>query len=289
MEAIRLLKRDPGYEPTPEEVERFVNVTMAHFPSRERIERSFYVYLEANMVASTEFLRTQQEKLELIRERSRQYRKKLELIERQLQEEERLQRERERNDLLLERKRLELEMKRLKIEEEAIREAVEEKKKILQEELEETFADIAGAVHGIVYDTLKKVSEALAIHGTLRPGDVRSLSSLVEKVRLLMVSEDPDVERWLKEIEEVIGTPAEKREVHEVKAALDAVRAEAGRFILSLGRVPRTIKGVELPDIEADLAKLGDVRVSRRVRQEQVCLEFPEIEQPVVRRIRRVV
>lgn len=268
VEAYRLVKKDPSYRPTDEEVKKFVDATMAYFPTAEEIYSSFYVEIEADLVATTEFLTSQQERLELIRERAALYRREIELIEKELTEDERVQAEREKNRLLIEKERKKVELQKLKTEEDAIREALEQKKKQYAKDLEETFADISGAIHGIIYDTLTRVNEALKTHGTLRPADTKSLSNLIEKVRTLMFTDDPDVKGWLLKIESIVETPPQKRDPEDIRMAVETIREQAGRIILSLGRAPRTLRGADLVDIEAALA---DLSVSPRQKRQ---LEF---------------
>ena len=257
VEAYRLVKKDPSYQPSGEEIKNFVNATMAYFPTVEGIYNSFYIEVEADLLPTTEFLVTQQERLELIRKRSAIYKKEIELIEKELTEDERVQAEREKTKLLIEKERKKLELQRLKIEENAIKEALAQKKKQYAQDLEETFADLAGAVHGIIYDTLTRVNDALKTHGALRAADTKSLSNLVEKVRTLMFEDDPDVKGWLLKLESIIDTPPQKRDPEDVRAAVETIREQAGKIILSLGRAPRTLREADLPEIEAALADLS--------------------------------
>lgn len=281
VEAYRLVKKDPSYQPSDEEIKNFVSATMAYFPTVEGIYNSFYIEVEANLLPTTEFLVTQQERLELVRKRSALYKKEIELIEKELTENERVQAEREKNQLLIEKERKKLELQRLKIEENAIKEALAQKKKQYAQDLEETFADLAGAVHGIIYDTLTRVDQALRTNGALRAADTKSLSSLVEKVRTLMFEDDPDVKGWLLKIQSIIDTPPQKRDAEDVRMAVQTIREQAGKIILSLGRAPRTLRGTDLPEIETALA---DLSVGpRQKRQLEFDLPAAQVQEPLER------
>lgn len=284
VEVCRLLRKDPQYNPTEEETDRFVRAAMNAFPSQEQVRDSFYVRVNVGIVQATAFLAEQEARLKLVEEREKFFRQELELIERQLTEADRVQRERERQQLLLERERVQTQIKQEKMKQKAIEEAIAQARAEYLPQVEQVFADLSGAVQGIVYDTLTRVTEALKTNGSLRPADSKSLACLVEKVRLLMIEESPEVEGWLARIEAILNTPAPKRDPASVKYALDGVRAEAAKVILSLGRAPRTLRGTDLPELET---ALDEIAVGPRQVRSQVSLDDVSDASPVLTRIPR--
>lgn len=250
-EVFRLIRKDTYYNPTDEEVERFVQSAMSHFPTEKEIYSSFYVTLTVGVVETTEFLSSQEARLRLIREREKTYRDELALIERQLAEDSRVQVEHERHRLLVEKEEAKTKLMRLQAEQKAVEEAVAIKREEYMPMMEQVFADLAGAVHGIVYDAVSKVTQALKTNGELRGADTRSLGNLAEKVRNLAINPEPQVERWLEKIQAIVDTPQKHRNQEDVREALYNIRTEASKVILSLGCTPRTIRGISMAEIEA--------------------------------------
>jgi hypothetical protein len=283
VEVYRLLHKDPDYLPGEEEIDRFVTRTMEKFPDRKTIEKSFVVEINLGVIMFTAFLAEQEARLRLVRERERQFQEELALIERQLSEESRVQAEREQQRLLVEREKAKTALMEEQMKQKAISEAIAQAREKYLPQMEQVFADLAGAVHGIVYDAVTRVTEAIQTHGYLNGSSVRALSNLIEKVRTLAITPDPDVERWIKQIQGIIDTPSERRDFQAVQDALDGIRAEAARVILDIGRVPRTLRnarGVELADIENALKEIG----ARKARGgEQLQLDLPEVAEPLVR------
>lgn len=269
VEAYRLIRKDKWYYPTDEEIKTFVDNTMRYFPSKKVIYDSFYVNISFGAVASTEFLVTQEVRLRNIREREALFQQELRNIKARLTEEARLQREKEKIELQIQKERLETEIARQQAERRAIELAIEQAKKEHLPQMEQVFADLAGAVHGIVYETITHVTEALKTNGALRSADSKSLSTLVRKIKKLTVGPDADVERWLQQLQTIIDTPPQKRSVEDIREALDEIREQSAKTILSLGRVPRTLRcaDIDMPDIEKALSELADrPRQPRQVR-----------------------
>lgn len=252
----QIIKRDRYYIPTPDEVEHFVNMTMKHFPTLEQVRSSFYVTLEIGIVQCTAFLAEQAARLELVKQREATYRKELELIDAVLTEESRVQSERERQRLRLEKERVETLIQQEQWKRKAIEEAVAQERERILPEIEQVFADLAGAVYAIIYDIVKKVLETLKTRGSLGPADSKSLACLIEKIDLLCYKPDPDIDLWKRNIQLILGTPAKKRDAGEIQDILQHIKNQSGQIILDLGRVPRSIRGVTLPEIEASLAEV---------------------------------
>lgn len=242
VEAFRLLRKDPGYVPSEEEIKKFVGAVMSGFPSREAVFNSFYVTLEAGVVETTEFLESQEARLRLIKEREELYRRELALIDRRLREKELVQSERERQLLAVEREKAALELARLEAERRAVAEVVEQKKQEIMPKIEQVFADLAGAVYGIIYDAAHAACRSLELNGSLSASSIRSLKGLAEKVKRLMANPDPAVDAWLAEIDKIVSTAPEHRDFYEVSSAIRSVRAGAAEVIMSLGRLPRTLR-----------------------------------------------
>lgn len=272
LEVYRLLRKDPDYLPTHEEVQQFVDATMAHFPSESYISSSFYVTVVWDVIAFTAKLAEHEARLRLVRERERLYREELELIERKLTEENRVQQERERQAIRLEQERVKTKIMQEQAKRRAIEEAIAQAQSEYLPQMEQVFADLTGAVHGIVYDAVTKATESLKTHGALRPSDSKSLANLLERVRTLALNPDSDVERWMAQIQAVLDTPAKKRDYVSCREALDEIRAEAGKAILSLGRVPRTVRNLDLPDIESALEEIEEIKVGVRQVRPQVTI-----------------
>jgi hypothetical protein len=249
-EVFRLIRKDPYYYPTDEEIERFVQSAMSHFPGKKEIYSSFYVTLSVGVVETTEFLSSQEARLRLIKEREKAFRDELALIERQLTEGSRIQAEHERQRLLVEKEEAKTKLMKLQAEQKAIADAIAAKREEYLPKMEQVFADLAGAVHGIIFDAVNKVTKALKTRGELRGADIRTLGNLAEKVRTLAINPDPQVERWMEQIQEIIDSHQE-REQDEVTEAIYNIRSAAAREILSIGCVPRTIRGIGMADIEA--------------------------------------
>jgi hypothetical protein len=290
VEVYQLLHKDPGYMPSEEEIEQFVTQTMKSFPARKTIEQSFRIEINLGIVMFTAFLAEQEARLRLVRERERQFQEELALIERQLGEESRVQAERERQRLLVEREKAKTALMEEQMKQKAISEAIAQAREKYLPQMEQVFADLAGAVHGIVYDAVTRVTEALQTSGHLTGGSVKALNNLIEKVRTLALTPDPDVERWIKQIQGIIDTPSEKRDFYAVRNALDGIRAEAARVILDIGRVPRTLRNarnIELPDIENALKNI-EIRKARSGEQLRIDLpeENGETTRPLVRALR---
>lgn len=280
-EVFRLLKKSP----TDEDIKKFVQSVMSHFPTKEQVHASFYVKLDVGVVMTTAFLAEQETRLRLAREREQKYKEELALIERQLTEDSRVQAERERQRLLVEREIAKTKIMEERSKQKAIQEAIAQAREEYLPQMEQVFADLAGAVHGIVYDTLTRVTEAIKTNGSLRPADTRSLNSLLEKIRSLAFTPDPDVERWLLKIESIVETPAQKRNMEDVREALDGIREQAAKVILALGRAPRTLRGADLPDIEIALEEM--TTGTRQKRQLELDIADSE-EQPLVRAARKI-
>ncbi len=262
VEVYQLLNKDPFYFPTEEEIKKFIHSAMSYFPRKEEVYNSFYVTLTVGVVETTEFLTSQAKRLELIAEREITYKKELTFIERQLTEDSRIQAEHERQRLLIEKERAKTELMQLQAKQKAIQEAVAIKRDEHLPKLEQVFVDLAGAVHGIIFDTVDKVGKALKLRGSLSGADTRNLKNLAEKAKTLMIKPDPEVDVWLKKINEIAETAPEHRDLDEVREVIQTVRTEAARVILSLGNVPRTIRGTNLDKIEAAIE--DDVRVDFR-------------------------
>jgi hypothetical protein len=229
---------------------------------------------------ATAFLAEQEARLRLAKEREAVYREEVELLDHRLTEYGRVQEERERQRILVEQERAKTKIKEEQTKQRAIEEAIAQARDEYLPQMEQVFADLAGSVHGIVYDTLTRVTEALKTHGVLRPSDTKSLNNLAEKIRTLAFTSDADVQRWLIKIESIVGMPAQKRNTDDVQEALSGIREQAGKVILVLGRAPRTLRGANLPDIEAALEEMTVCTRQKR----QLEMELPTIEeQPLVR------
>ncbi|MFX4261263.1 DUF3150 domain-containing protein [Pelotomaculum propionicicum] len=265
IEAYRLIRKDPMYEPTDEEISMFVRSTMAYFPTKEQIYSSFYVNLSVGTVETTEFLAAQESRLRLIKEREASYKEELRIIERKLTEDSRVQEEHERQRLLIEKERVKTKLLEEQSKQKAIEEAIAIKRDEYLPRMEQMFADLAGAVHGIIFDVVNKVTESIKLKGNLERGDTMNLKSLVDKVKNLAITPDPEVEGWIGKIQDIADTPSHKRDAEEVKEALCVIRAEAGKVILSLGRTPRTLRGADKTDIVNVLAE-ESIR-TRQIRQ----------------------
>lgn len=279
VEVYRLLRKDPAYNPTPEEVKSFVDATMSYFPTPAQVRSSFYVNVEVGVVQTTAFLAEQEARLRLVQEREEVYRRELALIEQKITEEERRQRRLEAERLRLEQERYKSLIAQEQAKQKAIEEAVAQARAEYLPQMEQIFADLAGAVHGIIYDTLTRVTKALETNGALRPADSKSLSCLVEKVRTLAFNPDPEVEAWIEKIKAILDVPADKRNPDDVKYALNKVRAEAAQVILSIGRAPRTLRGAEMSDLEQ---AVQEAEYSARQLRPQLTLEdaFEEAGEP---------
>lgn len=285
-EVLRLIIKDSYYTLTNEEVEQFVNSAMKYFPTKQEIHSSFYVKIDVGIVMATAFLAEQETRLRLAREREAIYREELELLDRRLTEFGRVQEEREKQKILVEQEKAKTKIMEEQAKQKAIEEAIAQARDEYLPQMEQVFADLAGSVHGMVYDALTKVTEALKTNGFLRPSDTKSLSNLAEKIRTLVFTPDPDVQRWLLKIDSIVDTPAKRRSMDDVQESLSGIREQAGKVILSLGRAPRTLRGADLPDIEAALEEMA-VGV-RQKRQLEMKLPIAE-EQPLVRSMRTAV
>lgn len=282
VEVYRLINKNPYYFPTGEEVERFVQSAMSHFPSEKEVYSSFYVTLSVGVVETTEFLSNQEARLRLIREREKSYREELGLIERQLSEDSKVQAEHERLRLQNEREEAKVKLAKLQAEQKAVEEALALKRDEYMPRMEQVFADLAGAVHGIIYDAVDKVNSSLKVRGSLSGASTRSLKGLAEKVRPLMLEPDPEVEVWLKKINDIVETAPENRDPEEVREAVNTIRAEASKVILALGNVPRTIRGISMSEIEAATAEEYTPVKPRQARMFSGEV-VPDIQEPMVR------
>jgi len=247
------IKRDDDYIPTTEE---FVGKTMAYFPTREEARASVYAYLDIGVVQGTAFLTEQAARLKAVKEREALYRKEVALLDRKLNEESRIQSEREQQRIRLEREKMENLIKEERLKRSAIEEAVAQERKRVLPEIKQVFSDLSGAVYGIVYDAVNKVTESLKVRGSLGPAASKSLACLIEKAQTLSIQPDPNVELWLKNIKLLLDTPANKRDAGEVQDVLNGIKAESAKVILDIGRVPRSIRDVTLADIEASLENM---------------------------------
>ncbi len=263
VEVYRLIRKDPYYYPTDEEVEQFVQSAMSRFPTKQEIYGSFYVTLTVGVVETTEFLSSQEARLRLIREREEAIRQEMALCSQ------------------IEKEKAEVELARLRVERKAIEEAVALKREEYLPRMEQVFADLAGAVHGIIYDAVDKASRAIKLNGSLSGAHTKSLKNLVERVRTLMIKPDPEVEVWMKKINDIVETAPEHRDPEEVREVIQTVRSEAARVILSLGCVPRTVRGVvNIVDVEA-AAKEGYVPVGPRQMRAFAAEELEEAQNEV--------
>jgi len=285
-EVYRLVVRNPNYMPTGEEVEQFVNSAMAYFPTKQEISSSFYVRIDVGIVMATAFLAEQEARLRLAREREAVYQDELKLLGRQLAECGRVQGERERQRILVEQEKAKTKIMEEQAKQKAIQEAIAQARDEYLPQMEQVFADLAGSIHGLVYDALTRVTESLKTHGSLRPGDTKSLGNLAEKIRMLVFTPDPEVRQWLLKIESIIDTPTQRRDADDIQDALNSIREQAGKVILSLGRAPRTLRCADLPDIEAALEERAVG--ARQKRQLEIDLPAME-EQPLVRGMRAAV
>lgn len=254
-------------------VEEFVSSTMKAFPDKESAYRSFYVTLDVGVVQTTAFLSEQQARMELVSKRKRQFEQELALIERQLTEETLVQKERERQRLLFERERVKTKLAQEKMKQKAIADATEQIKAKYLPQLEQVFADIAGAVHGILYDTLTQVNEALKTNGSLRPANSKSIRSLVEKVRNLQVEPDAEVEGWIVKLKNIVDTPPKDRNYQHIREVLEEIREQSAKTILSIGRTPRTLRGAELPDLEVAIEEIEVARRQERTPRTQIGMD----------------
>lgn len=281
-EVFRLITKNPYYIPTVEETAQFVNSTMIYFPTVQEIHNSFYVKLDVGIVMATAFLAEQEARLRLAKEREAVYRDEVELLDHRLTEYGRVREERERQRILVEQEKAKTKIMQEQTKQRAIEEAIAQARDEYLPQMEQVFADLAGSVHGIVYDTLTRVTEALKTHGALRPSDTKSLSNLAEKIRTLAFTPDPDVQGWLLKISSIVDTPSQRRNADDIQEALGGIREQAGKVILALGRAPRTLRGADLPDIEAALEEMAvGVRQKRQLE-----MELPIEEQPLVRGMR---
>ncbi len=285
-EVFRLIHKDPYYVPTDEEVDHFVQSAMSHFPAEKEIYSSFYATLTVGVIETTEFLSSQEARLRLIRKREKTFRDELAQINRKLTQDSRIQAEHERNQLMLEKEEAKTQLLRLNTEQKAIEEAVAIKREEYMPMMEQVFADLAGAVHGIVFDAVDKVTQALKTHGELRGADTRSLGSLAEKVRTLAINPDPQVERWLEKIQAIVETPQKSRDQDEVREAVHNIRSEAARVILSIGCAPRTIRGISMADIETAASEEYVPVGPRQIRMYPTGDTKPEGDMPLTRQPR---
>jgi len=233
VEVYRLIKKNAYYSPSDDETEQFVRSAMNHFPSKKEIYGSFYVTLNVGVIETTEFLSNQEVRLRLIREREEAIRQEMVLCNQ------------------IEKERAEIELARLQVERRAVEEAIAQKREEYLPRMEQVFADLAGAVHGIIYDAVDKANRAIKLNGSLSGAHTKSLKGLTEKVRNLIIKPDPEVEVWLKKINDIVETAPEHRDPEEVRKVIQTIRSEAARVILSIGRVPRTVRGdVSMAEIE---------------------------------------
>lgn len=273
-EVFRLRHKDPNYQPTPEEIETFVKNTMAHFPAMEKIRNGFVVKLDVNFVQTSNELAEQRAQLEAIKQAEELYRKEIALLERKLNEDARVQEFAERQRILVEKAKAETKLMQERARQQAIKEAIEIARDQHLPKINQVFADLSGAVCGIIYDAVTKATTAIKTQGSLTSGASKSLSSMLEKVKHLLFEPNPEVEMWLKQINDIIETPSQRRNPEHVQYALDNIRAEAARVILDIGCIPRTLRNlredIELEHLEEALKEIGSAE--RQVR-EQVSLD----------------
>ncbi len=273
-EILKVVNMNPDYHPTEEEIQKYVDSTMRDFPSKRKVETSFYVTLEVGVPTVTAELAEHEARLRLVREAEQNFKQRLAHIDRELREDIKVQQERERQRLLLEREQIKTQMEQEQAKQRAIEQAVQQARESYVPQMNQVFADLAGAVHGIVYDCVTKVAETIRTKGSLSPGSSKSLGSLLEKIKNLAIEHDPDVEGWMKKIKGILDMPSQRRNTDSIEGALNEIRTESAKVILDIGCIPRSLRDlrndIKIEELEEAIREMP---ATTRQLRDQVSME----------------
>jgi len=134
-----------------------------------------------------------------------------------------------------------------------------------------------------VYDVCLDVLQSLQRKGRVIRNSSRQLHGLVDKLRLLNVCDDAEIEAIAGQMEAILQSNAKRRDPRAITEVLTEIGTLARSQLLASGRTPRSGMTLDIPDI------IDQSRRSTAARRVSVTASTGSFELPAVsRRSRRL-
>jgi hypothetical protein len=273
--ALAQLKATGADIPDDEEwIETYAQRHLALLPARETIERAFtFEWVPSYLAPAAEIAEDQAlaEKRQLEAQIEADL---LRLKERNIRYQE---------DFDYQQKQLELQsVRRERQREEELAQEIQQARKQKQLELVDgTFREIGSQLREAVYDVCLDVLESMQRKGRVVRNSSRQLHGLVDRLRLLNVCDDAEIESITNQMDAILQSNAKRRNVKAITDVLTEIGTLARAQLVASGRTPRSGLELAIPDV------VDQTRRSVAARRIATTVSADTFELPAIGRMRR--
>src|SRR3990167_3677645 len=150
-------------------------------------------------------------------------------------------------------------------EEEALEKEIREKsQKRWSEQVETTLSEVSAGVRELIHDTILDALAGLKRNTYLHSRSLVALRNLITRSRALNFLDDPGIESKLVEIQCLVAAVTRDTDPTEVQKVLDEIKNETRLELLSLGRLPRGGRKLDIAEtLESNETRKGRTNLDK--------------------------
>ena len=273
--ALAQLRASGAVIPDDEDwIENYAQRHLALLPPREEVERAFTFEWVPKYLAPAAEIAEDQALAEKRRLESQIEGDLLRLKERNIRYQE---------DFDYQQKQLELDTVRRERqrEEELAREVQQARKQKQLELVDGTFREIGSQLREAVYDVCLDVLDSMQRKGRVVRNSSRQLHGLVDRLRLLNVCDDGEIEAITRQMEAILQSNAKRRDPRAITEVLTEIGTLARAQLVAAGRMPRSGLDLQIPDV------VDQTRRSAAARRLATTVSASTFELPAIGRVGR--